>query len=154
MKGLKLLRYGLMTVLALALSFSATPLVPKAQAASCTVPSTIYVDAVSGINRPSDSTYGCWGRDTTHAYETIQAAVNAMALRTGGSSAPIIVYKSDGATESVNNTGKLVYTIKPWTGYATITGKFEIKGKNTTVKSFTFTGGGILIQSTSTGMKV
>ncbi len=152
MQGFKKLRFGLLTLMTFASLLGSLPLAPAAHAAGCPVPSTIYVDAVGGADRGSSGFFGCWGRDTTHAYETIQFALNELNTRftaDGGSSTPTIVYKTDNGTESVINNTKMSYTIKPWGGFASTTGQFNVQGNNITIKDFTFNGGGIKVSGTS-----
>ncbi len=151
MKGLKHLKYGLLVLMAFATSLSSLPSAPVAQAAGCPVPSIIYVDAVGGVNKGSGM-FGCWGETKATAYETIQFAFNELNSRftaDGGSSTPTIIYKTDNGTESVINNTKMAYTIKPWSGFASTTGQFNVQGKNITIKEFTFNGGGIKVSGTS-----
>lgn len=137
---------------ALSLSLGSFSFAPEADAAGCAFSDTVYVNAVSGVDRA-----GCWGYDKSHAYKTIQAAVDYKnSLYTGSeTSFPTIQYRQNGGTEYINNSGgKFLFTLKPYSGYASSTVKFVFEGKNFTIKDFSFTSGGITVRNTSSSVTV
>src|SRR3989338_588786 len=79
-------------VFALSLGGVALP-APTADAASCALSDTVYVNPAGGVDRG-----GCWGYDKSHAYATIQAAVDYKnSLYTGSeTSFPTLRYKPSG----------------------------------------------------------
>ncbi|OGJ42701.1 hypothetical protein A2974_02960 [Candidatus Peregrinibacteria bacterium RIFCSPLOWO2_01_FULL_48_20] len=125
---------------------------PTADAASCALSDTVYVNPAGGVDRG-----GCWGYDKSHAYATIQAAVDYKnSLYTGSeTSFPTLRYKPSGGTESFDNTGGIPFLIRPYSDYSSTATDFGVEGQNIEFKYFTFSsGGGIEVSGTSDSIEV